>query len=66
MNFKNDSEKGRRRGMGVGLSGCGVGSYRDLTDKGVHEEAAGKNHRVCIRETYIWIFYRHRDDVGFQ
>ena len=37
-----DSAEGRRRGMGVGLSGYGAGGNMDFSDKGVREEAAGK------------------------
>ena len=42
MNLRNDSEKGRRQGMGVGLGGRGIGSYRALDDNGLYEEAEGK------------------------
>ena len=50
----------------MGLGGRGVGSYRDLEDKGVLEEAAVKNHRVYSRETYVQNLYRIRENGGFQ
>ena len=47
--------------MVVGLGGCGIGNYRYLFDKVVHEEAAGNNRVVCIRETYIQTLYKRID-----
>ena len=49
----NNTKNGRQRGMGVGLGGHGFGGYTDLTNKGVHEEAAGNNHVVCSRDADI-------------
>ena len=39
--------------MGVGLGGCGIGYHGALANKGVHEEAAGKNNGIFSRETNI-------------
>ena len=52
--------------MGVGLGGRGVGSYRDFSDKGFHEEAAGNNRGVCTRDTNIQNLYRGREAGGLQ
>ena len=52
--------------MLVGLSGRGFVGNRDLANNGVCGEAAGKNHRVRIREDYIHNLYRRREDGGFQ
>ena len=60
----NDSEEGQWWIMGVGLGVHGVGGCRYLFGKGVSEEAASNNCRVCIRETDIQHFYRHREDGG--
>ena len=38
----NERKEGWRRGMGAGLGVCGVGGYRALDDKRVHEEVEGK------------------------
>ena len=43
MDFGNDREEGRRRGMGVGLRGSDIGGYRGFSYKGVSEDMAGKN-----------------------
>ena len=48
----------------MGLGGCESGSYRYLADKGVREEAAGKNCRVFIMDTNIKQLYRSREDGG--
>ena len=61
----NDSEEGQWWIMGVGLGVHGVGGCRYLFGKGVSEEAESNNCRVCIRETDIQHFYRHREDGGF-
>ena len=44
--------------MGVGISGRGIVSCRDLDDKGVREELAGKSHKLYSRETDIRTLYR--------
>ena len=52
--------------MGVGLGGHVIGDHRDLVDKGVREEATGKNSGVCIRDNDIHNLYRRRVGGGFQ
>ena len=66
MDCGNDSKEGRRWGIGVGIGGRGIGCHSDLVNKGVCEEASGKNCRVCSRETNIRALYRRRSDGGFQ
>ena len=46
--------------MGVGLGGRGIGDHRDLDNKGVRKEVAGENNGICIRETNLQTFYRHK------
>ena len=38
----NGSKEGRWRGMEVGLGGHGIGGYKVLANKGVHEEVQSK------------------------
>ena len=52
--------------MGVSLSVCRVGDYRGVVNKGVCEEAAGNNRRICIRDTNIQTLYTRRADGGVQ
>ena len=52
--------------MVVGLGGCGIGNYRYLFDKVLHEEAAGNNRGVCTRDTNIQNLYRGREAGGLQ
>ena len=52
--------------MGMGLGGRGILGCMDLANKGVHDEAAGNNGGICIRETNIQNLYRQRGDGGFQ
>ena len=52
--------------MGVGLSGSGIEYHRDLADKGVCEEAAGKNHGICIKKTNIKTLYSHIEYGGMK
>ena len=52
--------------MGVSLGGRGIGDNLDLNNKGLREEAAGKNCGICSRETNIQTLYSHRADGGFQ
>ena len=53
-----DVAEEQRRLMGVGLGGCGTGGNRDFSDKGVFEEAAGKNWGICCREVGILTMHR--------
>ena len=50
----------------MGLGGGGTGGNRAFVNKGVHEEAAGKNCGVCHREADLRFMYRRREDVGIQ
>ena len=52
--------------MGVGIGGSSAGGNMDLTDKGVCEEAAGKNCAACFREANLQTMYMHGEDVGIQ
>ena len=60
--FGNDSEEGKWRGMVLGLGGISAGHNRDLYNKGVHEEEAGKNGEICSRDTNIQTLYSIRED----
>ena len=60
------TEEERRYLMGVGLGGIGVVGDRSISDKGVHEEAKGKNPRGCSREANIQTLYKCRKDGGLQ
>ena len=53
-----DGAKGRRRGMGMSLSGRGTGGDMDLAYEGLSEEAEGRNRGVCYREADIQYMYR--------
>ena len=61
-----DDTEGQQQGMGVGLDGHGTGVNMYLTNKGVHEKAAGNNCGVCCREYDLIIMYMHREDGGIQ
>ena len=51
----------------VGVLGeHGVGGYRYVAEKGLHEESAGNNCGVCSRYSDIQTFYRSKYDGGFQ
>ena len=47
---RNNREEGQRRRMLMGLGGCGIVGNTDLANKGVCEDAAGKNCGLCHRE----------------
>ena len=48
----------------MGLGGRGDGGDRDLANKGLRAEAAGKNCGVCRRESDIRYVYRCIEDGG--
>ena len=50
----------------MGCGGRSIGDHVDLSDKGVHEEKAGKNCRICSRDTNVKTLYRRSADGGFQ
>ena len=52
--------------MGVDLGVRGIEYHGNLTDKGVHEEAAVENCGICSRENNIRFVYMHRADGGVQ
>ena len=52
--------------MGVGLGGSSIGYHGYLADKGLREDLAGENHRICSSEGNIRFFYRRRADEGLQ
>ena len=56
----NGCEEGLLRGMGVVLGGHGIGSNRELANKGVREESASNNSVLCSREGNIKNMYRCR------
>ena len=41
---------------------AGIGDHGYFADKRLRKEAAGKNHRICIRETNLQNLYRPRVD----
>ena len=47
-------------------SGCDVVGNRDFFNKGVREEASGKNSGVCSREANIKTLYMRREDGGLR
>ena len=61
-----DGAEGRRWVMIVGLGGRGGVVNRTLADKGVREERAGKNCRVCHREAYLQTMYKRRENGWIQ
>ena len=39
--------------MLVGLGGRVIGYHGDFSNKRLHEDVSGKNHRICSRDTDI-------------
>ena len=65
IDCNNDRQKGRQRGMGVGLGEHSIGDQGYLADKGVCEEETGNNHTVCRRDTDIQFFTGAERVEGF-
>ena len=64
--YGDGGEEGHRRGMVVGLGGCGTGGNRSLANKGVREELPGNNSGLCCRESNLGNMYRRREYGGIQ